>query len=97
MMVALLFRGGLVLLAAQVTFVRRDGRRSSRLRLLWRSVVAWAPVVVLVALCVHAMATEYNTLPVLAGVVVLGLATASLLLPVRGLPDRLAGTWPVTR
>ena len=41
---ALLFRGGLVLLIAGVTYVRRDGPRASRLRLFWRSLVAWSPV-----------------------------------------------------
>ena len=39
----LLFRGGLVLLIAGVTFVRNDGQRASRLRLLWRAIVAWSP------------------------------------------------------
>ncbi|MCU0788048.1 MAG: protein kinase, partial [Verrucomicrobia bacterium] len=42
---ALLFRGGLVLLATGVTYVRKDGRRASRLRLFWRSLVCWSPVV----------------------------------------------------
>ncbi len=42
---ALLFRGGLVLLVAGVTYVRRDGARASRLRLLWRAMVTWGPVV----------------------------------------------------
>ena len=37
---ALLFRGGLVLLLARVTFVRKDGRRASRLRVFWRALVA---------------------------------------------------------
>ena len=37
---ALLFRGGLVLLIAGVTFVRKDGQRASRLRVVWRALVA---------------------------------------------------------
>ena len=41
---ALLFRGGLVLLIAGVTYVRRDGARASRLRLFWRAIVVWGPV-----------------------------------------------------
>ena len=40
---AVLFRGGLVLLMAGITFVRRDGRRASRLRVFWRALVAWMP------------------------------------------------------
>ena len=43
---ALLFRGGLVLLAVGITFVRRDGERASRLRAFWRAVVAWSPVAI---------------------------------------------------
>lgn len=41
---AVLFRGGLVLLMAGVTFVRRDGKRASRLRVFWRALVAWSPL-----------------------------------------------------
>jgi len=39
---ALLFRRGLVLLIAGVTFVRRDGMRASRLRVFWRGLVRGA-------------------------------------------------------
>ena len=39
---ALLFRGGLVLLATGITFVRSDGLRASRLRLFWRALVRCA-------------------------------------------------------
>ena len=38
-----LFRGGLALRMASVIFVRRDGRRASRLRVFWRVLVAWVP------------------------------------------------------
>ena len=41
---ALLFRGGLVLRMAGMTFVRRDGKRASRLRVFWRALVAWSPL-----------------------------------------------------
>lgn len=40
---ALIFRGGLVLRLAGVTFARPDGTPASRGRLLWRSLVTWAP------------------------------------------------------
>lgn len=95
---ALLFRGGLILLAAGVTFVRRDGVPASRLRIFWRALVAWSPLI---------------AAPVVGGLLKLGLssltsallallimavpAIISLALPHRGLPDRLAGTWPVPR
>ena len=41
---ALLFRGGLVLRMAGIAFVRRDGKRASRLRVFWRALVAWSPL-----------------------------------------------------
>jgi hypothetical protein len=45
------------------------------------------------------MAAEEGSvaLPIVAGAAVFGLAAVSILLPVRGLQDRLAGTWPVPR
>ena len=39
---ALLFRGGLVLRMAGITFVRRDGKQASRFRVFWRALVAWS-------------------------------------------------------
>jgi hypothetical protein len=95
---ALLFRGGLILLIAGVTFVRRDGSRASRLQVFWRSIVTWSPL----ALAAILFAFLYSLSGVLAaacaGVVFLGgLVAVSLTLPNRGLADRLAGTWPVPR
>jgi uncharacterized RDD family membrane protein YckC len=93
-----LFRGGLILLIAGVTFVRRDGSRASRLQVFWRSIVTWSPL----ALAAILFAFLYSLSGVLAaacaGVVFLGgLVAVSLTLPNRGLADRLAGTWPVPR
>jgi uncharacterized RDD family membrane protein YckC len=93
----LLFRGGLVLLALGVTYVRRDGCRASRGRVLWRSVVAWSPMVGAVMICGAAMAAKSVALALLSVVLVIGVTAWSLLLPGRGLQDRLAGTWPVPR
>jgi hypothetical protein len=94
---AMLFRGGVVLLIAGVTFVRRDGLRASRLRLFWRSLVAWGPVVPMFALSIVAMARHLTWQPWL-GLALLGLlAAVSVALSERGLQDRLAGTWPVPR
>jgi uncharacterized RDD family membrane protein YckC len=95
---ALLFRGGLVLLATQVTFVRKDGRRASRLRVFWRALVAWSPIVLGLVL-----AAAFNVLlglmpaMMLAVFFVCALTIGSLALPNRGLPDRLSGVWPVPR
>jgi len=94
---ALLFRGGLVLLATGVTYVRHDGHRASRGRVLWRSIVAWSPIVGALILGAVAIAMKSASLAVLSVVLVLGVVVWSLLLPDRGLQDRFAGTWPVPR
>lgn len=94
---ALLFRGGVVLWIAGVTFVRRDGRLASRARLFWRSLVAWSPLGAAAAVGLATASTvSFWTGVAGAGVLVL-LTSWSLGLPDRGLPDRLAGTWPVPR
>lgn len=100
---ALLFRGGLVLRLAGIAFARRDGRRASRLRVFWRAIVAWVPLFAMLSLC-FALLSSDNQLAVTNSVsfwVGCGLCSAaailSLALPQRGLPDCLAGTWPVPR
>ncbi|MBX3746093.1 MAG: protein kinase [Verrucomicrobiae bacterium] len=94
---ALAFRGGLVLLAAGVTYVRRDGTQASRPRLLWRALLAWSPA--FSAVLLSALALGLNSgWPALVGTVLAMILTAwSLCLPERSLPDRFAGTWPVPR
>jgi eukaryotic-like serine/threonine-protein kinase len=93
----LLFRGGVVLLIAGVTYVRKDGLPASRLRLFWRSLVAWSLTVPMFALSVVGMAKHLSWEPWL-GLALLGLVAAvSVNLRERGLQDRLAGTWPVPR
>jgi hypothetical protein len=95
---ALVFRGGLVLLIAGVTFVRRDGLRASRLRVFWRALVAWCPVVLGVAFAAAFTAWLGLLEGVLAGLLLLGgPAVLSIAWPRRGLADILAGTWPVPR
>jgi hypothetical protein len=94
---ALLFRGGLVLLIAGVTYVRKDGLPASRLRLLWRSLVAWSPAVPMVALAIAALSKHWVWQPWLALALLGLLAAMSVGLRERGLQDRLAGTWPVPR
>lgn len=94
---ALLFRGGLVMLALGVTYVRHDGRRASRGRVLWRSIVTWSPVFGAVLLAGAAMGAKSVLLAVSSVALMIGVTAFSLLLPERGLQDRLAGTWPVPR
>jgi eukaryotic-like serine/threonine-protein kinase len=103
---ALAFRGGLVLLLTGVTFVRRDGAPASRLRLFWRALVAWIPILVALVLSFKSLAapllpagSTVGNSPVwaLAFGVVCVLTILSIAVPQRGLQDRLAGTWPVLR
>ncbi|MCU0784579.1 MAG: protein kinase [Verrucomicrobia bacterium] len=96
---ALLFRGGLVLLIAGVTYVRKDGARASRLRLLWRAMVVWGPVFPILFVMTYELSNKHWVWqPWLLAMALLGLlAVLSVALPKRGLQDRLAGTWPVPR
>lgn len=97
LLAALLFRGGLMLRIANVTYVRRDGRRASRWHVFWRAVVAWSPVGLSVIVCIP-LAFKHPTLAqVIAYSLIGGLAIVSAALPRRGLADRLACTWPVPR
>ena len=94
-----LFRGGLALRIAGVAFVRRDGVRASRRRVFWRALVAWSPLfLALLGPLQNWYEPRYAALgeAALCGLL-LGLAILSVSLPERGLPDRLAGTWPVPR
>lgn len=97
LLAALLFRGGLVLRITNITFVRRDGVRASRLRVFWRALLAWSPV----ALAILLFALYHRTHPVMGaalGWALAGVMTiVSVALPQRGWPDYLAGTWPVPR
>jgi hypothetical protein len=95
--VALLFRGGLVLRIAGVTFVRQDGLPASRLRLLWRGCLAWTPLWLLLVCLALTNGEPSIWTGLCAGTLSIGLVIASLALPVRGLQDRLSGTWPVPR
>jgi hypothetical protein len=103
---ALLFRGGLVLRLLGVAVVKRDGSRASRLRVFWRSLVAWSPLALLPALVGLALwgfmpsGKEYTPsglTPFITLAIYVALVIWSTLLPERGLQDRLAGTWLVPR
>ena len=72
--------------------------RASRLRVFSRAVLAWSPLL-LVWLVVVMLKMPLGTFGavLLASLLTSGLAILSVALPQRGLPDRLAGTWPVPR
>ena len=71
--------------------------RASRLRLLWRSLVVWSPVVPICALAIAGLVKHWVWQPWLALALLGLLAAVSVGLRERGLQDRLAGTWPVPR
>jgi uncharacterized RDD family membrane protein YckC len=93
------FRRGIIMLAFGVDCVTRVGVLASRLRMLWRWLVFNAPVLlapVALALLVPSKQTLTPSLLAISGVLVL-IALWSLLLPTRGMADRLSGTFPVPR
>jgi uncharacterized RDD family membrane protein YckC len=103
MMAAVLFRGGLVLRLLGLAVVRTDGRRPSRLRLLWRASVAWSPVI---AFSLASLGWKpgptgmpwLTSMEIIGGAFVfLGLMIWAGLFPSRGLHDRLAGTCLIPR
>lgn len=95
---ALLFRGGLVLWALGVAMVRSDGVRASRVRVFWRILVAWSPLL-LAPLVLGGLTVAFSALTalLLLALLILGLTVGFGLLPHRSLPDRIAGTWLVPR
>ena len=95
---ALLFRGGLVLLAARISFVCKNGKPASRFRLLWRVFVTWSPILLAMLIVVFPQTWLSPKPAIVVAVSLLGVLTiVSIVLPERGLQDRLAGVWPVPR
>lgn len=66
-------------------------------RLFWRALVTWVPLVAAVGCGAAALQQPWNGWLLVGGVALAALIAGSLALPERGLPDRLAGTWPVPR
>jgi hypothetical protein len=94
---ALLFRGGLIFRVLGIAVVQKNGRRASRLRMLWRAIITWGPVFVLGWVALAQAFHEASALNLIFIFAFLVLALVSTLLPHRGLQDRLAGTWLVPR
>jgi len=95
---AFLFRGGLVLRGFGLAIVRSNNAPASRLRVFWRSLVAWLPVLLMPLFYFgtqHSLGKFWSAF--WAAALVSGLAIASVILPRRGLQDHLAGTCLVPR
>ncbi len=100
---AVLFRGGLVLRLWGLAVVRNDGSRASRLRLLWRGVIAWSPVIAFAVVSLGwkpgpAGISWQTSAEIIAGTFAyLGVVIWAGLFPGRGIQDRLAGTCLIPR
>ena len=96
----LIFRRGLLFHILGIAVVTSDGADASRLRLLWRGLIVWSPVLIstlLLSLSMYGTPARLVVPSVLLGMLVLGLAIASLIPKKRGLQDMMAGTWLVPR
>jgi uncharacterized RDD family membrane protein YckC/tRNA A-37 threonylcarbamoyl transferase component Bud32 len=95
---ALAFRGGLLLRLLGIAVVKDDGGDASRLRIVWRALIAWSPL--FVGAWVLSALTSGVPLPAkLAGPALLMIVPVIFSSTLRGrsLQDRLAGTWLVPR
>jgi cytochrome c oxidase subunit IV len=101
---AVAFRGGLIMRILGIAVVTNTGADASRFRMLWRSLIAWSPILlspILIIIFSPLMekAADQETLRVIgwgaAVVVSLALSIAALASRGRGLHDRLARTWLV--
>jgi len=105
---AAISRMGLAMLAMGVVVVRKDGSRAGRAQCFWRALVAWSPCGMGIAAAFLAVGMggpvpHDRVLSTIGAVIACALgafgciAVLSALLPERGIPDRLAGTWLVPR
>jgi len=95
--VAVLFRGGLLLAMLGIGAVTSTGQRESRGRMFWRCLLAWIPVFGFPALMALLTPLAGDISLGLLGTAYFALVSLSAFLPDRGLLDRLAGTYLVPR
>jgi hypothetical protein len=100
----LAFRGGLMR-AMGLELVTTNGQPASRLRVVGRTALAWAPLIVVAVLASERLGLGariggqigITTIAALGLLIMLGGAIAAVLHPSRGIQDRLTGTWMVPR
>ncbi|HET9270637.1 MAG TPA: protein kinase [Vicinamibacterales bacterium] len=93
-------RGGVLWTLLRCVVVDESGDRATRLRAAARALVAWAPAFALLPMRHHVvravLAGNIDSWVILAAVLVAFIATAgivALVVPARGIPERVSGTW----
>jgi uncharacterized RDD family membrane protein YckC len=100
---AALLGGGLVLRMLGLAVVKKDGSKASGWRMLWRSFIAWSPLLIMgplaeLLLPIASLSSWERVLLNLGYIILVAvLMICAALLPERGLQDRLAGTCLVPR
>lgn len=98
LLAALMFRGGLLLAFFGLVVVDRTGRPAARWRVVWRTVAVWSIAPTLLFLVIAgAPMLGYSVASIGAIIAYAGICIVSVLLPQRGLADRIAGTELVLR
>ena len=97
---AVAFRGGMLMHMLGIAVVTARGRQATRLRMLWRALIAWSPVIC--TALVLKFSDGRSPAAITAPIITLLSLTAALaivsLIPRRRSPqDHLAGTWLVPR
>lgn len=89
-----------------IAVVKDDGTDANRLRMLWRSLIAWSPILLLPVVIMFdaplmQMAGDQEVIRVIGLIAMAALSLALVLAAIatrgRGLHDRLAHTWLVPR
>jgi hypothetical protein len=100
--IALVFRRGLLMRGFQIDIVTADGRAAGRARILVRNIVSWSPVlapfVIIAAVDAASPAAAPAALDLIVALtvaVIAAVAWIAIRTPARGIADRVAGTFLV--
>ena len=98
LLMALIIRRGLILTMFGAVVVKGNGQRASRLRALWRGLIAWSPFLVGAFVAAGLVPLIGATaVTIVMPIAILTVTILSLLRRGRSLQDRLAGTWLVPK